>query len=280
MNKIFITKANTNLILKSFRQHLNINKSRDYYLNKLSENFEKELLNSIFNDNELKDIYYQKNILENLDNLLKQAKNNQDMIINYIEEKNRLYAYDIKAPSYHKKSNCQWLNSDFHNIEIPKLIQEDKFKRKKFKKFIDKHKILSFNELNTLYKKEFDASENLKEITLKNSGSTSLHNDKFLVEVKDFIENSLEDEEVKKIKYASIYNLDKILKRKKNSKIESYKEMKKDFLNYIFTIHKKKYNKDLSFDKTILEHIGFNECHGCQAHNINYTNSSIYECVS
>ena len=64
MNKIFITKANTNLILKSFRQHLNIDESRDYYLNELSENFEKELLNRIFNDNELKDIYYQKNILE------------------------------------------------------------------------------------------------------------------------------------------------------------------------------------------------------------------------
>jgi len=280
MNKIFITKANTNLILKSFREHLNIDKSRDFYLNELSENFEKALLNNIFNDNELKDIYYQKNILKNLDNLLKQVNNNQNIITNYIEEKNRLYAYDIKEPSYHNKNNCQWLNSDFHNIEIPKIIQAEHIKRKKFKKFIDKNKNLSFNELNILYKKEFDSSVNLKEINLKNSGNSSLDDIQFLIEVKDFIEIFLEDEEVKKIKYASLYTLDKILKRKKHSKIENYKNMKKDFLNYIFTVHKKKYNKDLSFDKIILENIGFTECHGCKVDNINYTNKPRYECAS
>ena len=147
MSKIYITKANTNLILNGLQEHLNEKKDRNYFLSQLSEFIDEDLLNSFFNDMELKRIYYEKNILQNLEDLLNNIKDNRNIILKYITQQNRKYAYDIKAPSYHITMACQWLNKDFKNIEIPREIQGNELFLKEFKVFIDKNKHLNLQEL-------------------------------------------------------------------------------------------------------------------------------------
>ena len=58
-------------------------------------------------------------VLKDFSNLLETIQNNKNLISDFVNIQNDKYAYNVKEPSYHNDTNCQWMNKSFHNIEIP-----------------------------------------------------------------------------------------------------------------------------------------------------------------
>jgi len=85
-------------------------------------------------------------------------------------------------------------------------------------------------------------------------------------DLKQSMHTFFENEKIKKIRYAPLHSLDKIIKKTQDKEIEQFRNAKKDLMEIIFKIHQKKYNIDLSFDRTILDNIGFKPCKGCTTH--------------
>lgn len=129
MSNVYITNYSIKLISRSLADSLRNKKyNRAFYIDKLSESVPRELLgvsDSSLSDIDLKEVYAQKNILEDFENLIDDVENNRNILSLYIQKHNKQYAYDIKAPSYHAKHDCQWLNSNFNNIEVPNDIKDN-----------------------------------------------------------------------------------------------------------------------------------------------------------
>ena len=200
MNKVYITNASTTLILEGFKK-LNIKLSReelilDIQSDFLEENFfSDEGFNDFFNTDELNTIYMMKRILKNLSNLIKDMNDNKGLINNYISSQNNRFAQRVKAPAYHQVSECQYLKSNFSNIEFPKNINEDI--KDKIRLFIKGYDNKNFDEVNKLIKEKFNIKEDFKKIDLANSGIKNIDN----VEIKTNLFQQISKE------FEDMYNL-------------------------------------------------------------------------
>ena len=285
MDKVYITKASTRLIFKSLKEKdseiTNVEIQKELEDDFATANIVPEnAFNIFFNFKELKNIYKMKMIFKNLDTLLDSVADNKEIVTKYIEAENRRYVKDVKAPAYHTLTECKWLNSDFTNIQMPTAIK-DTAMREKIKGFLNIHKDKKFDEINKLYKEEFGVSEDLVEVHLKNSGTENFDNNEMIASLIAKIknefsnmdsvlhsgENNSESKIIKNIKYADTWRINSILKgsisEEDAEKAKNFLNTKKNLEDTIFNFYREKYNKDLSFEGTVLDSIGFRICSGC-----------------
>ena len=284
MDKVYITKASTRLIFKSLKEKdarvTNVEIQKELEDDFANANIVPEnAFNIFFNFKELKNIYKMKMLFKDLDTLLDFVDDNKEIVTKYIEVENRRYVKDVKAPAYHTLTECKWLNSDFTNIQMPTDIK-DTAMREKIKVFLNIHKDKKFDEVNKLYKEEFGNLEDLVEVHLKNSGAENFDNNiiaSLIAKIKNEFsnmdsilhsgENNAENKTVKNIKYAEAWRVNAILKGSisddDTEKVKRFMATKKSLEETIFSFYREKYNKDLSFEGTVLDSIGFRICSGC-----------------
>ncbi len=285
MDKVYITKASTKLIFRSLKEKdakiTNVEIQKELEDDFANANIVPEnAFRIFFNFKELKNIYKMKMIFKDLDTLLDFVADNKEIVTSYIEVENKKYIKDVKAPAYHTLTGCKWLNSDFTNIQMPTDIK-DTAMREKIKIFLNIHKDKKFDEINRLYKEEFGSSKDLVEVHLKNSGTENFDNNEMIASLiakiknefsnMDSIlhsgENNAENKVVKNIKYADSWRINSILKgsisEEDAEKVKRFMETKKSLEETIFNFYREKYNKDLSFEGTVLDSIGFRICSGC-----------------
>lgn len=283
-NMVFITNASTKLILRSLRNSILLKKT-DLY-EEITNDFEGYVpinnLRNYFTPKELLELYMTKMVFKDFKELLNSLKDNKEIVTRFIEEENKKYAQTVKAPSYHTTNGCEWLNKDFTNIAIPKQIQDQALK-KQVKEWILSHHNEKFHELNEKFKKEFNCSENLQLVSLKNSGNTNLNNfdTKSIIEllIKSKFQNmdqmlNEQDESkssiIKRLKYTSLQNFYKAFKGKEDSEEfiigEKFHLEKDELKKIIYEFYKKKYNNELSFEGSVLDLIGFRACKSCNVH--------------
>jgi len=284
MSLVYITNASLNLISRSLRSKNFRNKKLNLSIGEMTFiiaddikdklPISKEDLNEFFNKNDLQDMYLRAMINKDFGKFLESIGENENFITMYINNQNKKYAYDIKAPAYHPITSCEWLNSPFSNIEIPKECRVNQEKQTKIKTWIQNNKKLSFEELNDEFKKKFNCSENLINIKLRNSGSIDFDNYKIEEEFKKCytqLRFNFNEEISKKIndyRYAPQSSIDKIQKstldKKFHKPIIDFHKAKHLLKNIIIDIYRKKYNPNLAFNPTILNSIGFDYCKGKQ----------------
>lgn len=284
MSKVYITNASFRMITKSL-QYKKCKLNRDELLQNISDDFATEFENESFienikqfyNSNELKDIYFGKKLLEDFAELLKDIEGNKEIITEHVQRSNSMYVFKIKAPSFHDNPSCQWMMSDFKNIIIPEDCKLNSDKYQKAIQWLSDNKNLSFFELNSKFKIEFECDCDLEEVARTNSGEKEYDNeqinfnlytqsDKNFRQMKMFFDGEFA-KKVQDLKYAPSHSLKKILK---NYKDEPYYEtiidfhtMKEATKQMIMKYYQHKLNIDLSFDQSLLESIGFRKCNGC-----------------
>ena len=163
MSMVHITNASFRMISKSLR-FKKTNLSREELLENISSDFVNDFevnslynnLKTFYNNNELKDFYFIKMVLKDFESLLDEISGNKAIISEFVTKSNSMYAYNVKAPAYHKDSNCQWMKQDFHNIIIPNECRLNQEKYEKATKWINEYKHLAFEELNAKFKIEFE----------------------------------------------------------------------------------------------------------------------------
>ena len=282
MSKVYITNASMKQISKSLRTKKTFI-TRDEMLENIVEDSElsslvsKEQFNEIFNNNDLKDFYFMKMMLKDFGTLITTIQGNKNIITDYINNQNKIYAYQVKAPAYHSNTSCQWMNKSFNNIHIPQNCLSDEKTEQKVKEWIYTHKNLSFEEINEKFKIEFNCKEGLEEVSRDNSGLTDFENNEigaiFQTEIKNkykqlkfFLDGDFANK-VANFRYASSFKINDILKndndKKSHQAILDFHTVKNMLQTIIFDFYKSKYNAELSFEDTILESIGFNQCKGC-----------------
>jgi len=282
MSQVYITNASLNQISKSLRSKKS-NRSRYEIMENISNDFtsneiiSNDILDELFNNSELKDIYFMKMILEDFSMLLEQIDGNKNIITESIARANKQYAYGTKAPSYHHDTQCQWMNKMFTNIEIPRECIEDIEMEKRAKEWLMEFRNLPFQELNEKFKIEFNCSVGLQQIERKNSGNVSFDNEEvqlnFNNEVKAkyqqlrfFLDDEF-SEKLNKFKFAPSFKLKQILSNDNDTNshqsILDFHSVKNSLKQIIYNFYKEKYNSELSFESTILDSIGFNKCRGC-----------------
>lgn len=260
--------------------------SREEMLNNISSDFAHEFsddiflenISSFYNTNELKDIYFIKLLLKDFKELLNEIDGNKNFITEYVEKSNRMYAYSINSPAFHKESNCQWMKSDFENIIIPLDCRLDTEKKTKALEWLKKNKGLSFSELNSKFKIEFECDCDLEEVKKQNSGHDAFDNTQIKLDLYKEVNEKFRQmrmffngefaKKVQSLKYAPSFGLKKILKNNTNDPyydtIIDFHTMKESVLHMIINYYQNKFNIDLSFDQPLLESIGFRACSGCQ----------------
>lgn len=282
MSKVYITNASMKQISKSLRTKKTFI-TRDQMLENIVEDSElsslvsKEQFNEIFNNNDLKDFYFMKMMLKDFGTLITTIQGNKNIITDYINNQNKIYAYQVKAPAYHSNTSCQWMNKSFNNIHIPQNCLSDEKTEQKVKEWIYTHKNLSFEEINEKFKIEFNCKEGLEKVSRDNSGLTDFENNEigaiFQTEIKNkykqlkfFLDGDFANK-VANFRYASSFKIKDILKndndKESHQAILDFHTVKNMLQTIIFDFYKSKYNAELSFEDTILESIGFNQCKGC-----------------
>lgn len=218
-----------------------------------------------------------KMVLKDFAKLLDTIHDNKNIITSFIKSQNEKYAYDVKAPSYHKAISCQWMNKGFQNIEIPIECISNETMKQKAKQWLYENKELSFDKLNEQFKIIFNCSQGLAQIDRKNSGHTDIDNQKLelkfnenvkskYVQLQFFLDGEFA-EKVKNYKYAPSYKIKKIINNDSvitaQNHIFDFHTIKQEVKQIIFDFYKSKYNQELSFESSILDSIGFNSCRGC-----------------
>ena len=268
-----------NLIVRSLRNKKN-NISREYIISDIARDlaeegiFSKEDINDILNTHELRDIYYSKMILKDFQQLLDNIEGNKNSITKFVEEENKKSAYSVKAPSYHRSKECEWKNKSFDNIEIPKKCLSNENNEIKIRAWINRNSTLAFEELNKKFSYEFNCSEGLKQVSLKNSGTTDMENyrvefkekaNKCRLQLRFLLDGELGDK-IANYRYAPQYKVENIVKHEHNSELHKpildFHTAKSELQKILFNFYKNKFNVDLSFDNSILDSLGFNPCRG------------------
>ena len=289
MSQVYITKASSNLIIRGLKK-VQDNVSREVIISELEGDFTGFLRLDIeqqggvgryFNLRELRALYKMKMIFRDLPKLIETMGFNNGTIAQYIASENNRFAKNVKAPAYHGQEECEWLNAGFKNIELPRSVKE-KDLRDKMKHFVNSHDGKDIDELNRLFKEEFQTEEVLRRIDLPNSGAESFDNMMISTKVEELFEemqsllysnsgNTI-NKNVNNIVYADVWKKDNICKNGSRSeedceKMKKYLQAKKDLIDRLVDFYRTKYNNDLSFDGKILDSIGFRPCRSCAKQN-------------
>jgi len=275
MTIIYITNASLNMIAKSLKGKIamgNIDDTVQQLINhqELSDFTNVTNIREIFNINEIQELYRIMLVVKDLKKIIMDIKGNKEIITQYINMQNRRYAFEVKAPAYHKERECKWLLSPFENVEIPERCVDEEG-AKKAKAWVRKHKSLLFEELNEKFKKHFNCEEGLILVERKNSGQTDFE-DKNLVEIvsegivkkyrqlRFFFDHEFADK-VRNLRYMPFYKVDTILQNDKDTQthqtVYEFHQVKSDLKHMLINFYIAKENPDISFDEKLLDSIGF-----------------------
>lgn len=282
MSTVYITNASLKQISKSLRLK-GATISREKMTESISSDFgvddvvTADILNDIFNNFDLKDMYFMKMVLKDFAMLLDEIQGNKQVIKEYIDNSNRKYVTKVKAPSYHKDNTCQWMSKSFFNIEIPLECLDNKEIEQKVKVWLEKNKHLEFCKLNEEFKIQFNCPKGLSKVARENSGSAFFNNQNIEIEFNSKVKSKYRQlrfflngefaEKVANTKYAPNFKIISYLEKDSDTKshktILDFHSVKETLKNIIFDFYKVKYNNELKFEATILDQIGFNTCKGC-----------------
>jgi len=284
LNKVFITNASLNMIFKSLRNK-KVSLSRDEILNHISSEFEDEFVNTsfydnmhiLFNNSELKEIYFESMVFKDFNKTIGDISGNKDLIKEYVDKSNKIYAFKVKEPAYHSINNCTYLNSNFSNIIIPEDCRIGDDLRKKAELWITNMGHLDFDKLNAKFKIEFQCDCELEKISKENSGNLDFENYKVKLKPSDEIKEKFKQlkiffdsefaKKINNLKYAASYKVKSILKNDRDiashESIIEFHSVKDSLRQMIKNHYRSKYNQLLSFDKNLLDSIGFRACRSC-----------------
>ena len=234
--KAYITNASLKMIFRSVKPFIKKD-SRENLIFSLKEDIESDNFKISYSDideilatSSLNNLKLFKLIIQNLE----EFNLNKNHILTFIEEQNKKYKYQVKAPAYHLKNNCEWMKKSFKNI-IKDTGEEIYYEN-------------SGNieiENNSLENLIFKTEKSLKQLKL-------YFNTEFAKKIKNYRYAPKITEELLKNEKEEVKN-----------EILEFHKVKKEFIQLIFSILQQKYNTDLSFDKTILDFIGFRNCSVC-----------------
>jgi len=286
MTTVYITNASLKKIAKSLKNKIK-NESLVDMSNELIDYDELagvvgcEDIREVFNNQEIKELFTMLRVTRELPKIVKEVKGNKDFITQYINQQNRRFLTPVQAPAYHHEKQCKALLSNFYNIQIPEECLE---KKEEIQAWVNKHKNLSFEELNKKFKMEFNCQNSLEQIERKNSGVTDFQNMtldelvtqgivKKYTQLRFFFNHEFADA-IRKFRYMPHYRLDEFLKTDKNKHIHSeiyeFHQVKKELKNMLINFYITKENPDISFDQDLLDLIGFRTCIRCEQENQSY----------
>tara|TARA_B110000908_G_scaffold97774_1_gene115441 strand:+ start:2193 stop:3092 length:900 start_codon:yes stop_codon:yes gene_type:complete len=199
------------------------------------------------------------------------------------------FIFESGIPSYHGGPDCERLQANFENYEIPAEI-EDKGEAKieEFRKFF-KDNITLFNTMHDAFmaqvKSKFRIRNTPKKVEFNNTGSTRVSNlsaqeinkniQELLKEMEEYRNSSEEiKKEIKMVGYrthaARIWDKNGNEIRRINipgsvtKQWHDYKNSLKHLLKEYFKI---RLNPEFMFDEEIMKQLGFNPCSHCLAVN-------------
>lgn len=202
---------------------------------------------------------------------------------------NRNYVIPTHSPAYHNNRDCEYLNSDFINYEIPnEIMEKDENIIERFREWFLKNDSLLKEKpelFETRMQAEFRISTKLKQIIIENSGVIEKRNyDLNELEIKiDEILNAtqkyFDDADSKKKyvinKYQKWTGLGYIKEKLNNNDTGFTDEAINNFLRkydlkfkrpvkeLLVEYYRVKYNKDLIFEGPLLTQLGFHPCMDC-----------------
>lgn len=201
-----------------------------------------------------------------------------------IKSSSNPYAFGPKKPAYHQNDSCQFLHSNYLNLEIPVEIKaRGENEVEKFKTFCEKHRYLFSNDESRFLLKleaQFMLQNPPKRIEYENSGVYQDHSTLQSVSsgIEELVENALEfrgrdKETTEKIcKYGQeTHRCDETGERGSVLNIWHYTyklELKKQLEEYSRLC----FNPANMFDATLLEKLNFKECSGCSTKNTFFLN--------
>lgn len=198
----------------------------------------------------------------------------------------KTYAFDNRAPSYHRINSCDRLNSNFKNIKIPiEIINRGEEAISSFRAWCRKNKAVSedLTQFALAIKDHFRLVSLPEIVDFSNSGTATIDN--IDLETLEPLISELISEAEKY--YRSSDAIRTILNRfgkssylhNKNSfdtqSIQSDStqivdvlstfelKFKQPLINYLREYYRLKYNPELTFDGLLLEEIGFKPCYRC-----------------
>lgn len=265
-------------------------------------------INNISEEVYIKPIYffsdYERNKLIAFKEFLKDPNNFIRKYYIPIETTDNLkFVYEGGKPSYHFKSDCERLNSNYRNFEIPESIRErGKEEVTKFRKWFRENQHLLENPeiFAARIKLAFGIIINPKAIDFENSG-VEVKQNLNLYELEEQINliiskagqyyNAASDEKKAIIRrYQKHTFLAYSNKEIKNNNTRFKDEVIKEFLkqydahfkkpikNLLIEYHMVKYNPNLQFEGFLLEKLGFRPCASChQEYTGLVTNKSIFD---
>ena len=276
---VYITNASLKMIVNSLRD-VKSSISRNSMLDDFSDDFSDSDFtyndfDFVFSDKDLEAMYHLKLVLEDFKNAVQNVGKNRQLITDYIAKKNRVYARKIDAPSFHSYKTCKWMNKAFQNIEIPVEFRSNKALCESIQMWIKTNKHLSFEELNSMFKKQFSTSHSLEKVSFENSASLGFEN--YSIEFKwksktirhqlSMLFNGEFADKIQRYKYAPSYKISGVINNentKTQEAILDFQSAKQKFEQIVFNYYKRKYNFDLAFEQDILSAIGFHHCKACK----------------
>lgn len=241
---------------------------------------------------------YEKNNLLGLKELLKDPESFiQEFYVPIENTDNLRYVYEGGKPAYHAKPDCERLNSNYRNFEIPEEIREKgKDEVLKFRSWFKENQYLleKPDVFVARLQMAFGVTMNPKAIDYENSGVEVKENlnleelekriNKYISDAGQYFNNA--DQEKKDIirrfqKYTFLAYSNKDIQ---NNNTRFSDEALKKFLKQ-YDVHFKRpikdllieyyrvlHNPDLKFEGNLLEQLGFRPCGSC--HNENSDNTT------
>ena len=240
---------------------------------------------------------YEKNNLLGLKELLKDPETFiQEYYVPIENTDNLRYVYEGGKPAYHSKSDCERLNSNYRNFEIPEEIREKgKDEVLRFRSWFKENQYLL--EKPDIFvarlQMAFGVTMNPKAIDHENSGVELKENlnleelekriNKYISDAGQYFNKS--DQEKKEIirrfqKYTFLaYSNKDIQNNNTRFSDESIKKFLKQYdvhfkrpiKDLLIEYYKVLHNPDLKFEGNLLEQLGFRPCGACHTEN----NSSV-----
>lgn len=203
-------------------------------------------------------------------------------------EDSKKYVFEEKSPAYHKRKDCERLNSNFTNFEIPLKIKEQGTEKiKEFRQWFKENlNLLNTPDVFTMrLNSKFGINTNPKAIEFENRGISEFDNlnlylitnriDKLIFKAADFYNSANKSEQniLKKFSKRTYLAFSETTIEDNDTGI-SDTELKAFLKDYDSTFKKpirnliiRKFigeaNEDLQFDSTLLDKLGFKPCKNC-----------------
>jgi len=230
---------------------------------------------------------YEENCLLAIQEILKSPENFFKTIYNPIVAiDTKKYIYKEKQPAYHTSINCEMLNSDYSNFDLPiEIIERGDAEIEKFRDWFKQNShLLETPDIFVMrLQLAFNITYNPQAINYENSGHTDFKNytvqelekkiDQLLTDSGRFYSESLKNKTVLKMFWKCSSDIIKGATFKNSTSYKNYevKNIVKEFhtkykspvYHLLINYYRIKFNPDLQFAEDTLQSLGFKKCYNC-----------------